>query len=130
MANVMRKAMRWLHEQRHGQMAEPVQYLRRALQLPLTIHATLAVTDREQVIEQELFLNAQMRDFIVRTGDLVSLGVFVEPEPGDRITVLETGGLFEVCELGSRPCWRYSDEYEQAVRIHAKLIATGNGGLS
>ena len=117
----LRTGITWLHRVRHQKLAEPMTYARRSGGSS-NISATLARANTEQMVEQELFVNSQFHDFIVRTVDLRVAGVFTPPEPGDRITVAATGGLYEVCELGLERCWRYSDEFEQAVRVHARRI--------
>lgn len=117
----LRRGIEWLHSVRHQQMAEAVTYTRRSGG-STSLSATLARASTEQMVEQELFVNSQFHDFIVRTVDLRIAGVFAAPAPGDRITVAATGGVYEVCELGMDRCWRYSDEFEQAVRVHARRV--------
>ena len=119
--NFLRSGVKWLHEQRHQKMTEAATYTRRSgASKPISL--TPARTNTEQMVEQELVVNSQFHDFLLRTVDLQESGVFTPPQPGDRITLAATGGVFEVCELGMDRCWRFSDEFEYAVRVHSRRV--------
>lgn len=125
MANYLRDGIEWLHEQRHLQLSEALEYLRRAAATAIELDGTFGTTDRDLLIDQELFINSSVRDFIVRRADLSDAGELIEPESGDRITIVATGAVYEVCELGQEPAWRPSDEYDAAIRIHSRLMIAG-----
>lgn len=57
------------------------------------------------------------RDFLIPAEELASLG---EPMQGDRI--IENGNIFEVLHIPNEPPWRWSDEFNQVFRIHAKFL--------
>ena len=121
---MLRSGMEWLHSQRHASLSESVTYLRRAAGSSFSADATLGREASDQLIEQQLVVNSDMADFIFRRQDFLEGGMFIKPQPGDRITVDASGGVFEVAELGQDRCWRYSDEFEYAIRVHTRRIAT------
>lgn len=120
MADLLKNAAQWLHERRHAKLASDVVYQRAAGGSPLTIKATRGREIGDQVVEAELTANSNQTDWIVRKSDLLVVGVFVEPKRLDTVTV--DSQVWEVAEIAGEPCWRYSDEFENAVRIHTVRV--------
>ena len=65
------------------------------------------------------------RDYMIAVDDLVLNSVAVTPAPGDKITE-ECGGItyvYRVLDLGSEPCYQFSDFGRTQFRIHTKLLS-------
>ena len=60
-----------------------------------------------------IWTRIETRDFIVPKELLAS-----EPQVGDEIKFL--GHTYEVLSPAGEPCWRWSDAFHTAFRIHAK----------
>ncbi len=64
-------------------------------------------------------------DFLIPAADLFfSYGDLVIPHRGDIIylTIGDQTQTFEVFPFGNEPPWRFSDPYQQIIRVHTKLI--------
>lgn len=62
-------------------------------------------------------------DFIVKASDIVKM-----PEKGDEI--IADGRVFEVLAPNNEPVWRWSGNYQEAIRIHTKdmgVVEVENG---
>jgi len=110
-------------------MSGDVTYQRIGYSGVTTMKATIGRSDSEQAIEGEFVSSASKRDYILRSADLLVATVFEPPRPGDRITETVTGAVYEVCEEGLDRCWRFSDEFGQAVRVRTKMVSVGSTGL-
>lgn len=66
-------------------------------------------------------LGIQTCDFIVTASELRFDGIPVVPQLGDRITT-DDGAVYEVLEIPGEGCFRNSDRYGIALRIHSKRI--------
>ena len=124
MADLLRKASDWLEEQRTRHAASTVEYVRgsRSAEIPASIgKTTFEVGDGYGVLVRH-----ESRDFLVLAADLVLDSVTTVPERGDRVR--ETHGrqvfVYEVTAPGKEPCWRYSDAYRKALRIHTTQVDT------
>lgn len=75
---------------------------------------------------QGVMVTVESHDFLIATADLKIADVAALPERGDQITetVDETTYTYEILELNGEPAWRYSDEFRQQLRVHAKLIGS------
>ena len=60
-----------------------------------------------------VFISQQVRDFIVRPGEIAG-----EPVQGDEIVF--QGEVYEVLAPNGEPVWRWSDPLRTAMRIHTK----------
>lgn len=120
--NMLRNGIRWLHEQRHASMSDAFTYLRRAGSSSTPLRATRARGDHDELIEQQLIMVGDVADFILRSVDLEVAGEFVDPQPGDRLTDSLSGYVYELCEEGQQRCWRPSDQYGYAVRVHTRRV--------
>jgi hypothetical protein len=66
----------------------------------------------------------EAQDFIIQTVDLELGGALITPEPGDQISVTQGSQTFvyEIMAERDEPCWRWSDPYHNAMRIHTKQV--------
>ena len=124
MADLLEQSSAWLDGQRKKFLAKTVTYCRgqaEAVVLATVGRTTFEVEDSTGVAER-----FESRDFIITAADLVLGGEVVTPERGDRIE--ETAGnqtlVYEVVGPGQEPCWRWSDPYRLALRIHTKQVGT------
>lgn len=135
MADLLETASAWLDGQRRKFLAKMVTYCRTQTApdpddedgtveviLEVEVLATVGRTTFEIESSTGVAERFEARDFIITAADLVLGGVVVTPERGDHIK--ETAGsqtlVYEVVGPGSEPCWRYSDPYRLAIRIHTK----------
>ena len=113
MTDLLQSGVTWLDSQRKAHMASAITYTRGGTTLSIT--ATIAKTEYESGDEQGVRVAAEMQDWIVTALDLAGLGV---PVAGDLI--VSGARTFEVMNLGSENCWRWTDGFSVAVRIHTK----------
>ena len=78
-----------------------------------TVRAVVGRTVFRSTDESGIWTRVETRDFIVPKELLSS-----EPHVGDEIVFL--GCTYEVLAPGGEPCWRWSDAFHTAYRIHAK----------
>jgi len=124
MADLLEQSSAWLDGQRKKFLAKTVTYCRGQAEVscPATVgRTTFEVEDSTGGVER-----FEARDFIITAADLVLDGVVALPERGDRIreTVGEATLVYEVVSPGQEPCWRWSDPYRLALRIHTKQVGT------
>jgi hypothetical protein len=124
MSNLLGKAVEWLDGQRVRHLSEPVAYWRgtAVVVLPAAVGRTEFEVDNGTGVLEKV----ESRDFLIRTSDLVLGGENVLPERGDQIRETKDGltYVYEVMAPGREPCWRYSDPYRRALRVHTKLVDT------
>ena len=65
----------------------------------------------------------RVKDWIVERADLELGGELVEPQPGDAVEVVdgETRWRYEVQELSSGVCYRFSGPGRERFRIHTRF---------
>lgn len=78
-----------------------------------TIRVVVGRTVFRSADESGIWTRIETRDFIVPKELLAS-----EPQVGDEIEFL--GHTYEVLAPSGEPCWRWSDAFHTAYRIHAK----------
>ena len=124
MADLLGKAAAWLDDQRVRHLSRPVTYARG--EHSVEVQAAVGRTEFEVDNGTGILEKVESRDFLIRTSDLVLGGQNVLPERGDRIRETKDGltYVYEVMAPGREPCWRYSDPYRRALRIHTKLVDT------
>lgn len=115
--NQLSNGARWMHARRHEALSSSVLYTR-ASGNQKVIRATIGRTGADQLAESELITSGGIRDYLFRTCDFFINGVFVPPAPRDVIKECDLQ-IWDVAEIGGEPCWRYSDEYRNAIRVHA-----------
>jgi hypothetical protein len=112
---MLKRGAAWLHARRHGRLSESVSYQRVGATEPTALLATRCRTVTDQVAEDQILVSGQTLDWIFRTEDFEgALGPF--PEPRDTITA--SGVIFQVAGIGGEQAWRFSDEYDNAIRVH------------
>ncbi len=82
-------------------------------------------TDFEQTDNNGVLISFQSADWIGQASSLVDeMGTRIVPTRGDRIYRYndEITFVYEVLNLGSTPCYRYSDPERFCIRVHTKLI--------
>ena len=79
----------------------------------LTVKAVVGRTIFRSTDVDGIWTRIETRDFIVPKEFLAS-----EPQVGDEIEFL--GHAYEVLSPAGEPCWRWSDAFHTAYRIHAK----------
>lgn len=124
MADLLSTASSWLASQQKSYLSETVTYHRSAASVSLS--ATIGQAEFEQDNGVGSLVSTQTRDFIIDTSDLVLSGSAVLPERGDQIkqTVGSTVYVFEASSVGGEKVWRYTDRYQNRLRIHTNLIGT------
>ena len=122
MADLLEQSSAWLDGQRKKYLAKAVVYCRG--QAEVEVLATAGRTTFEVESSTGVAERFESRDFIITAADLVLDGGAVVPERGDRIkeTVGSLTLVYEVVGPGSEPCWRWSDPYRLAMRIHTKQV--------
>ena len=124
MSDLLADGAAWLEDQRHQHLTQTVTYERGADSVQ--VQASIGRTEFEQADEFGVIHRIEMRDFLVRTVDLVLNGQATLPQTGDRIR--ETAGaqtfVYEVMAPGNEPVFRYADAYRNTLRIHTKHVAT------
>ena len=122
MADLLEQSSAWLDGQRKKHLAKAVTYCRG--QAEVEVLATAGRTTFEIESSAGVAERFEARDFIITAADLVLNGETVPPERGDKIR--ETSGgqtlVYEVVGPGSEPCWRWSDTYRLAIRVHTKQV--------
>ena len=111
---MMESAIRALRETQMATLAHPVVYFRRGAE-GRAVCAVVGSTAFRLCDDYGHATRLVTRDFIVPAG-----AIGFEPEPGDVVN--EGGREFEVLSPGGEPCWRWSDPYRTARRIHTKQI--------
>ncbi|MCC7350211.1 MAG: hypothetical protein IT446_06545 [Phycisphaerales bacterium] len=116
MADLLRTGSNWLERMRTEHAASEVEYHRPPD--AKVVLATFGRTEYELENESGLRTGAMAADFLILADDVAS--PFGHPRPGDWIVA--DGRRYEVMNLGSGGCWRYSDPFRQTCRIHTKEI--------
>lgn len=78
-----------------------------------TVLAVLGRTVFHSTNDAGAWVRTETRDFIVAAEDMDA-----PPEAGDEIVF--RGETYEVLSPSGEPCWRWSDPYRSAYRIHTK----------
>jgi hypothetical protein len=122
MVDLLEQSSAWLDGQRKKYLSKPVTYSRAEdeVEVLATVGKTTFQIDSGAGVAESF----ESRDFIVTAADLVLDDELVTPERGDRISETQGGQTFvyEVMGPGQEPCWRWSDQYRKAMRIHTKQV--------
>ena len=113
MSNLLKRGSDWLEQQRKEHCSSQVEYRRDGQTYDVV--ATFGKTDLEVADESGLTVQSHVWDFLITAADLN-----FEPEAGDVIAA--NGRKYEVMDLGSEGCWRWSDPYRVTYRIHTKDV--------
>src|ERR1043166_8946652 len=114
MGNLLAQGASWLHDMRRAHMSSLVIYCRGADQQEIL--SSRGSSKFEVQTAEGHILEVQSTDFVMSWADVVP-----PPVPGDRI--IDGPEVFEVNPVGQEPCFRSSDEFNNAVRIHTKKVA-------
>ena len=111
MGDLLRQGASWLAQMRQQHCAGQVEYRRG--DATQTVLATRGKTDVELADESGFGVVSAVWDFLI---DAETLSV--EPKPGDLIVA--DSRRYEVTNLSSEGCWRWSDPYRTTYRIHTR----------
>ena len=120
MSDLMSAGMAWLESRRHEVMSSEVTYSRG--QASTTLQATIGKSVFEQTNDYGAMQRVETVDFIVRPEDLDLGSGSTLPRSGDRVIGVD-GAIYEVQSVPGEPVWRYTDQYRNAVRVHAKAVS-------
>jgi hypothetical protein len=115
MPDLLRQGLQWLEQQRTEHCSSPVEY-RRGLDT-YDVQATKGKTEFEVSDDFGATIGTHVVDFLIMADELG-----LKPQPGDVIVSDEH--QYEVMNLGSEGCWRYSDPNLITLRIHTKEVGT------
>lgn len=108
--------MSWLGSQLKAHASSAVTYRRGSDEFE--IQATVGRSAFEQTDENGVVLRElATKDWIVSAADMLIDEVAIEPKSGDRITDAN-GKTYQVTSVGGQPPWRWSDEFQNMMRIH------------
>lgn len=113
--NLLAHGAAWLHTQRHSHLTDLVVYRVGGNGSGTEKQATRGRTGADQMIQDQLITSGGIDDFIFAAADF-DLDA-TPPAPRDTVTDAD-GFLWEVAEVGGEPCWRYSDQHRNAIRVH------------
>jgi len=124
MPDLLKTGSEWLERKRTEHATRTVTYVRGAesVEVAASIGRTVFRLDKGYGVTEHV----EARDYLVLTDDLGLGGAPEFPQAGDRIHEAEGDKdfIYEVMAPGNEPCWRYSDPYKQALRIHTKHVGT------
>lgn len=117
MSTLMERGLAMLGRQSAKAAGGDVRYI--SGETTIDLKATYGKTDYQIDTGSEIRVLHTDRDFIVAAADLG-----IEPKPGDRITGVAGGSVYEVMPLGNDPCYRPCDAQGTLIRIHCKDISS------
>lgn len=104
-----------------------VRYERGEDVLVASLRVVTGNTPYESISASGVVVTSQSRDYVVEVTDLVrdDNDEEIVPQRGDRLIEVRPGGeaVFELLDLPGSNCWRWSDSYHVARRLHTKQIA-------
>lgn len=137
MANLLKSGAQWLHQTLAASSSETVLY-RRMGGFPSgkSMPATIGETGYPVEQTEGVFIQSQWRDFIILKEEFRHTdGRLYLPGVGDTISLTRNDDdrsgrpweewppslIYEVRSPGNEPCWRWSDRFETALRIHTQM---------
>ncbi len=121
----LQTGMQWLDAQRHRTMAVDVVYQRAGAIDTKPGKATPARFGGDTLLETELEIQSNARDFLFQRAFFEIDGVFNEPGHGDTITIQATGEVCQVANEGADKHWRWCDPYCTTLRVHSHTVSPG-----
>ena len=120
---MLQRGQSWLSAKLTEFASRPVVYQRDELSVELP--ATIGKSEYEQDDGEGIVTQAQVRDFLINTKDLLQSSIGTWPRRGDRILEIDgdTTFVYELMSIGNEPPWRYSDPFRIKLRIHTKLVS-------
>ena len=110
---LVRDAVSGMRDVQSALLSEEVEY-RRAGGGSVRLRAVPGRTVFHSRGEHGTWMRVETRDFVVRAGDMD-----FDPQAGDEVSF--DGRVYEVLAPNNEPCWRWSDPFRTARRIHSKL---------
>ena len=108
-----------LHRTLRSNRGQQAVYARGADQVEL--EAVAGSTQVELADDAGAAVRSQRRDWILLTADLALGGQPIWPQVGDRLTLADSGEVYEVQPLAGEHA-RACDEIRSTVRVHTRLI--------
>lgn len=105
-----------------AEASELVTYSRSGVFVTGGLYATPGESRFEQITEDNISIEARVRDFTFEAADLVISGSVVLPVRGDRIVMGST--TYEVLPVGGGEVYRYCDRNEIRLRVHTKEVVS------
>ena len=125
MTDLLEQASSWLDEQRIQYMSKLVSYHRgeTSIDVLATIGRTVFEVDDGTGILEKI----ESRDFLIVAAQLAFGSEPTLPQQGDRIKEISGDKVYvyEVLAPGKEPCYRFSDQYRNTLRIHTKQVDSG-----
>ena len=119
MSDLLGRASRWLQARRKSSLARTVEY-RRGGDV-LTVSAAVGSTTFELTDDQGVRSQVASRDYLIEDSELNG----VDPKPGDVVFDKDEDGnpiAYEVNNMDSEACWRWSDRNRITRRVHTKQV--------
>lgn len=120
MADRLEAASAWLDSRQNETLSRTVTYRRGIGGSTVEVLATLGKTDYTADTGAGVLIRSQQRDYLIKTADLVLDSVQTLPEVGDFIE--DGNAAWEVRPMENQPHYRFSDPYQQMLRIHVNQI--------
>lgn len=123
MADLLQTGAAWLTAQMQQFASQPIVYVRGNQSIPLS--ATIGRTEFEEADAYGVVQQVVSRDYLFPATALVPLAGLNRPQRGDEVQETRDGVLYryQVIAPQGEPHWRYSDAYQQVLRVHTKLIS-------
>lgn len=114
MTDMLRNGQQWLAGQRETHLSSPAVYQRGSDVFDVLV--TPAQVEAESLDGDGAVVLSNAFDFIMSANELPSsLG-----HPQRKDVIRHAGRRFEVTQIAGDDCWRWSDAYRTAYRIHTK----------
>ncbi len=122
MADLLQTGAAWLAAQMQKFASQPIVYVRGNQSIPLS--ATIGRTEFEEADAYGVVQQVVSRDYLFPVSALATLTGSNRPQRGDEVQETRDGVLYryQVIAPQGEPHWRYSDVYQQVLRVHSKLI--------
>ena len=123
MTDLLQTGAAWLAAQMQKFASQSVVYVRGTQSIPLL--ATIGRTEFEESDAYGVVQRVVSRDYLFPASALASLTGSSRPQRDDEIHETRDGVLYryQVIAPQGEPHWRYSDAYQQSLRVHTKLIS-------
>ncbi len=119
MGDMLARGSAWLEGRRKTDLSSEVVYFRPAVADGAPMQAMIGQSTFNAVDRQGFVSEVQTRDFLVSKTDVVEAGFF-PPIRGDWIE--QNGERFDVLNPTGENPWRYTDGFQNTVRIHTRKI--------
>ena len=90
----------------------------------VTVNSTVARTTVDYEDDRGVRMTSEIRDYLIKVGDLEIGGVSLKPEERDKIVDENEGTMMTYMVMGidAGIPWRYTDRYHTMFRIHTREV--------